>query len=164
MPPCPNTSLPIPDDDRYRTVKTHPGLPDPGPLCGRLAASAAPVERELAALLAAPALDAGQLDRLQRYQRKVDVAPRVATAYDETLRKPLSDRAIGDDGHLALAWLFLRAAIGCEGGGAATGPRLRWLNAAFKALDRVPAPPPAGPREPLHEALETAAVGLLPSP
>lgn len=126
-------------------------------LARRLGASAAPVEREIAALMApvaAPApLGVRQRFIFERLHRKIDVAHRVMAAYDEAYRQATLYRQISRDGYLGLTWAFVLAARreADEGHGApaARARRLRWVNSGFNSLDAAGA------------ADDNAAVSLL---
>ncbi len=123
-------------------------------LARRLEGSAAPVERDLAAMLRAPAPDADQAFRLARYQRKIDVAHRLFVAYDEGVLHATTERAAGADACLALALLCARQGLAAPG----RGERLRWWNSAFNALDACEG---AAGREALAALLEEALPAAL---
>jgi len=106
-----------------------------------LARSGSVVERELAGWLGPQGGSAVDW-RLQRYQRKIDVAHKVFAAYDERIEKAIDPTPITPGGYLALALVFLAAARREAGIDEVSRARLLgWVNSACNALDHVGAPP-----------------------
>lgn len=105
----------------------------------RLAASAYPVERDIADLLdGASVLCEGGAFRIQRYHRKIDVARRVMAAYDDRIDKATTAQTVSRDGYLGLTLVFIEAARrepGCDETSRAR--LLRWVNSAFNCMDRI---------------------------
>lgn len=106
----------------------------------RLASSSSPVERDIAAWLSRSPLegDEGDSFRFKRYQRKIDVAHRLMTAYDDRIEKAASASAVSSECYLGLALVFIHAA-GHEAGANETSRAniLRWTNSAVNCLDHV---------------------------
>lgn len=105
----------------------------------RLLVSSHPVERDIADLLSGLSVPHENTSfRLQRYQRKIDVAHRVMAAYDERIDKAMSTQTISSEGYLGLALVFMQAALrepGCDE--ASRANTLRWVNSAFNCLDHT---------------------------
>ena len=101
-----------------------------------LDASASPVERDIASMLGGTSNDRATAFRLRRYQRKVDVAHRVMTAYDDSIDKPIGTQSLSKEGYVGLAMVFVKAAWR-EAGTDETSRamQLRWTNSAANALD-----------------------------
>lgn len=106
----------------------------------RLRSTDNPVERDLAEMLAEPPSGGLRGHRLERYQRKVDVARSLKVAYDDEIRAPLSDEEISCDAYLALGLVFAKIAS-CEpcDSELSRARVLRWVNSAFNCLDHLPA-------------------------
>jgi hypothetical protein len=128
-------------------------------LSDSLAASASPVERDIAALLRGDAASEAGAWRLQRYHRKIDVAHRLLSAYDERLQAAVSTTCVSPAAYLGLGMVFLDAARRSSG---STDERLRadvlrWVNSGFNCLDHAdPGADAAGVEAELQRLLEGA--------
>ena len=106
----------------------------------RLASSSSPVERDIAAWLSRSPLDGDEGDafRFNRYQRKIDVAHRLMTAYDDRIDKATSASAVSTECYLGLARVFIHAASHEPGTNETSRANiLRWANSAVNCLDHV---------------------------
>jgi len=92
----------------------------------------AAMARDIALLIRGGCDPAAAAFRLQRYQRKVDVARQLMSAYDAGIQRATDPTPLPREGCLGMAWLFWRQA--CQG---ARADRLRWLNSAFNCLDQA---------------------------
>jgi hypothetical protein len=105
----------------------------------RLVVSACPVERDIAELLhSASRLDELSIFRMRRYQRKIDVARRIMTTYDDQIDKAITTQTISSDGYLGLALVFSEAARREPGNDEISRANLLgWVNSAFNCMDRM---------------------------
>lgn len=106
----------------------------------RLASSSSPVERDIAAWLSHSPLDGDEGDafRFKRYQRKIDVAHKLMTAYDDRIDKATSASAVSSECYLGLARVFIHAARHETGANETSRANiLRWANSAVNCLDHV---------------------------
>ena len=123
-----------------------------------LSESASPVERDIAFMLSRVDYDQAAAFRLKRYQRKIDVARRVMTAYDDSIDKATGTDMLSNDGYLGLALVFVRAAWHDAGPDETSRARLlRWTNSASNCLDHAN---PARAQE-ISRAFDTALQSLL---
>lgn len=116
----------------------------------------APVARDIALLIRGGDDPAAAAFRLQRYQRKVDVARQVMSAYDAGIQRATDPTPLPRHGCLGLGWLFWRQAR--QG---ARADRLRWLNSAFNCLDQAGPDGGDAAGAQLQQALDTLLAATL---